>query len=220
MASGPGPGPNWSVGKPEVLVVNTPQTSIWVGFNGNLPIHLKWMSCQLVTQRVYLNIHIMLWFLQLDNSTLSQLGIEQPICCFCMFCSLRNRLFCIACSPLYMVYFCLERWSVVLLWVHVSEECLDYPICMTKYCWYSVDADCHDGVTHMSCTGWDEKAVRKSYMNYCHQATIIFDTMGDQHSVMIHWLSFSWWGFEHVAIVFAPKGGQYLISECLQPIPS
>jgi len=40
--------------------------------------------------------------------------------------------------------------------------------------------------------------------------------MQDQKMLMLHWHSFSGWGRERDAIVFASKGGQYLIDGSLQ----
>ena len=42
--------------------------------------------------------------------------------------------------------------------------------------------------------------------------------MQNQKSLTIHSHSFAGWGRECVAFVFALKGGQYLINECLQSI--
>ena len=206
------------VAKLVFLVINAPELSIPVWFNGNLPTYLNWVGCQRVAQRIHLKIHIMLLILQFGNSILSKSGNQQPISCFCRFCSLRYRLLWNLYLSFYLLYFSLERRSVVLLWAYVSAQCLDYPLCKTKNCWPSIDAHFHNGVTHMSCSVSDGKAARTSYMSYCHNATLIWATMEDQQSGTLHWHSFPGWGRECVATVFAPNGSQYLIYGCLQPI--
>ena len=46
--SGPGPGQNRTVAKLAVWVVNTPELSIRVRFDANLPTRLDWAGCQRV----------------------------------------------------------------------------------------------------------------------------------------------------------------------------
>ena len=157
----------------------------------------------------------MLLFLQFDNSILSKSGIQKPISWFCM---LRYRLLWNLYYSCYMLYFSLERQSVVLLSAHVSAQCLDYWICKTKNCWYSVDAHFHDGVMQMPGSVLDEKGTRTSYMNYCHNPTVILAKMQDQQLVTLYWRSFSGCGRKCVAGVFAWKGSQYLVYACLKQI--
>ena len=52
-----------------------------------------------------------------------------------------------------------------------------YPLCRTKYCWPSVDAQFHDGVTYESCNVSNEMAAMTSSMNYYHLATLRFAKM-------------------------------------------
>jgi len=156
--------------------------------------------------------------LQSDNSFLSKSCIQQPIISFCMFCNLPYQLFWNLCFSFYMLYCSLERWSIVLLWSHVSAQCLDYPICKTKNGWRSIDAHFHDGVMHLSCTVSEEKTARTFYMNYFHKAILKLAKMRDKKSLTLHWHSLSGCGREGGAIVFASKGGQYHIYGCLQPI--
>jgi len=185
-------------------------------FHAYLPTYLNWVGFQ----RLHLKIHIILLIWQFDNRILLKSGIQQPISSVCMFYSLQYRSFWNPYFSFYILYFSLEMWSVVLLWADVSAQCLDYPICKINDRWCSIDAHFHNWVTHMSCTVLVEKAARTSYMNDCHHATLILATMQDQQSGTLHWCSFSGWGREHVASVFAPKDGQYLIYGCLQPIAS
>jgi hypothetical protein len=53
-SSGPGPGPNRTAAKLVVRVVNKPERSTQVQFNGKLPTHLNLVGCQQVTQWVHL----------------------------------------------------------------------------------------------------------------------------------------------------------------------
>jgi len=62
------------------------------------------------------------------------------------------------------------------------------------------------------------KAAIWRYMNYCDKATLRLPKMHIQKLLMLRWRSFSEWGRECAAVVFAHKGGQYFIYGCLQPI--
>jgi len=115
---------------------------------------------------------------------------------------------------------CMETWSIVLLWVYVSVQYLDYSICQTRYCWCFVEAHCHDGVIHRSCTVMDKKATTILYMYYVHKVILRLPLMEDKKPLILHWWSFTVWGRASVAIVFASKGSQYLIYACLQQIAS
>jgi hypothetical protein len=66
----------------------------------------------------------------------------------------------------------------------------------------------------------DEGATRTLYRNYCHNPTCILTTMQAQQLVILHWRSFSSWGREYVASVFASKGSQYLVYGCWKPFTS
>jgi len=70
----------------------------------------------------------------------------------------------------------------------------------------------------MSFTIMPEIAAITLYMNYCLTAIHRLPKMQNQKSLTIHSHSFAGWGRECVAFVFALKGGQYLINECLQSI--
>jgi len=158
--------------------------------------------------------------LQLDKCISLKLGIRQPMISYCMFCSLRYWLIWNSCFSWYLLYFWLSRQSIVLLWAHLSVHNLDYPLCKTKQSRRSVDVQFDDGLMYVSRSFSTEKAATTSYMNYCHIATRRLAKMHDQHSLTLHWCSFSRWGRKHAAIVFAPKGGQYLTYACLQQIAS
>jgi hypothetical protein len=117
-----------------------------------------------------------------------------------------------------MGYFCLQRWSIVLLCAQISTQYLDNLICKTKNCLHSVDAHFHDGVTHMLSSVSYENAASTSYINTCLEVTLRLDMMQDQKWLKLHWRTFSVLGLEHVDIVFAAKHSQCLIYGCLQPI--
>jgi len=163
-----------------VLVINTPELSARVLINGNFPTRLNEAGCQQVVQRVHLQIHIRLLLLQFDNSILLKSCIQQPLICVCMCCSLWYRLYLNPCFLFNLLYFCLYRQSIALLWGHVSAQCLDYPICETKDCWHCIDGYFRGGITYMSCTVSVEEATITSHINYCHNATLRLAKIQDQ----------------------------------------
>jgi len=57
-------------------------------------------------------------------------------------------------------------------------------------------------------------------MDVCNWSPVILPRMQNQKLLTLCWWSFLGWGRERAAIIFAPKGGQYLIYGCLQPITS
>jgi len=87
-----------------------------------------------------------------------------------------------------------------------------------RYCWHSIDPPIHDGVLKISYTVMPEKATITSYMNFCRNGALRLPKLHDQSSFTLHWRTFSGWGMERVTVVFAFKGGQYLIYGCLQPV--
>jgi hypothetical protein len=89
-------------------------------------------------------------------------------------------------------------------------------MCKTKYCWWSIDVQLHDGVKYVSYTVSSEKAATTLSMNYYHIVTLRLAIMQDQWSLTLHWCSISGRGRKHAAIDFASKGGQYLIYACFQ----
>jgi hypothetical protein len=62
------------------------------------------------------------------------------------------------------------------------------------------------------------KAVNGSVMNTKIRAMLCLQYMQQLTLLSHHGCSFSGCGMEHVAVVFASKGCQYLINGCLQPI--
>jgi len=62
-----------------VWVVNTPQPSIQVWFDGNVPTRLNWAGCQVITLQVHRYIHLMQLFLLSDYSILSIFVIQYPV---------------------------------------------------------------------------------------------------------------------------------------------
>jgi len=72
----------------------------------------------------------------------------------------------------------------------------------------------------MSYTALPEEATISLYMNYHHKVTLGLPKIRDQKLLTFHGCSFSAWGRERVSSVFAPNGDQFVISGCLQPIPT
>ena len=89
---GLGPCPNRTIAKQAVRIVNTPETSTPLRFNGTLPTSLDWVGCQQVAQRFQPQIHTKHLFVKFVNSILSKLHCQQRIICFCMPWSLQYRL--------------------------------------------------------------------------------------------------------------------------------
>jgi hypothetical protein len=144
------------------------------------------------------------WFLLFNNSILSKSRIEQPIICFCMFCSIQD-LFCWNLSFAgIMLYLCLSQLSILQLWTHISTQYHHYTICQNINCWCSVDAQIHNRLSYMLCTVLVEKDTITSYINYYQKATLWLPKMQDQESVMFHWCWCLRWRREHVAIIVAP----------------
>jgi len=129
MTWDPGPGPNRTVAKFSVRVVNKPKLPTRVRFHGKLPTRLNWASCQQVAQRVHLYIHIRLLNLQCVNSILSKSHLQQPTRWFCLLSSLQCRLFWYLCFTFDIWYFCLARRSIILLCKRRCARRLDYEIC-------------------------------------------------------------------------------------------
>jgi len=151
---------------------------------------------------------------------LPKLHIQRPTISFCIFYILPYRLVWNLGFSLNMLNFSLERRWMVPLWAHMSGQCLDYPIHKTTNYWCNFHTHGNDRITYTACTVLVDKALIPSDVNHCHKATLRSAKMHDQKSLTLHWRSFSGWGREHVAIVFAPQGGQYIIYGCLWPIAS
>jgi len=85
-------GPTQTIAKFAVCVVNKPEPSTRVQFDGKLPTRLNWSGWQPVAQRVHPEIQLRLLLLEYVNSILSKLCFHQTRICFCMLCSLQYRL--------------------------------------------------------------------------------------------------------------------------------
>ena len=201
-----GLGRNRKVGELVVRIVVSTEPSIQIRFYGCPLTRLIGAGSQFVFQRVNLSMHITLLFLLNDDSVLSKSLIQHPVITCSMICSVRYRLFSNLCFSFEIMYFCILRLSIVLLWAGISMRCLYYPIWKTDNCWCADDAHFHDGVKYMSCTVLPEQAAITVYMDYCHKASRSFPKMQDQKSLTLHGCSFSGWGREHVAYVEATKG--------------
>jgi len=75
---------------------------------------------------------------------------------------------------------------------------------------HSIDAHFHDGVIYISCTVLVKQAAITLYMYYFHNVTLRLPKTQDWKLFPLCCCSFSAWGRERVAIVFTPKGSQYL----------
>jgi len=64
--------------------------------------------------------------LQFDDIILLKSCIQPPIISFCIIGSVQYQLFWNLCCSFHMSYYCLEWWSIVLLWAHISVQCHDY----------------------------------------------------------------------------------------------
>jgi hypothetical protein len=98
-----------------VWVVDKPKLPTRVRFHGKFPTHPNWVGCQWVVQWVHLSIHIRLLYLQCDNSILSKSSFQQPIKRFCLLSSLQYRIIWYLCFTFDIWYFCLARWSIIML---------------------------------------------------------------------------------------------------------
>ena len=122
------PGPNWTVAKLAVQVVNKSEPPTRIQFGGKLPTRLNWAGCQQVAHHIHLYIHIRLLSLQFVNCILSKSCFQQPLIRFCMFCSLQCRLIWNWCFNFDILYFCLLRREIM------PYECEDPPDAfITKY---------------------------------------------------------------------------------------
>jgi len=84
----------------------------------------------------------------------------------------------------------------------------DFPRCMTKNRWRSVDAHFHDGAGRVLQSVLQIKAGKNYFITYYNLSEVWFPKMHDQKSLTLHWRSFSSWGREGIAICFAYKGRQ------------
>jgi hypothetical protein len=60
------------------------------------------------------------------------------------------QLFCNSCFTFDILNVCISRWSINLLCIQRSAQCLDCKICKTWNCWCSVDTHFQDVVGSMS----------------------------------------------------------------------
>jgi hypothetical protein len=127
--SGLSPGPNRTVAKLAVHVINKPILPTRVRLHGQLPTHLHWVGCPRVAQPVHLEIHIRLLYLQCVNSILSKSLFQQPLMSFCLLSSLQYGLIWYLCFTFNIWYYCLGRRSIIQVCTGKSARCLDYEIC-------------------------------------------------------------------------------------------
>jgi len=63
-----------------------------------------------------------------------------------------------------------------------------------------------------------EQASIALYMNHCHNTILQWLIIVHLTSLTLSWYSFYGWGRVHFTLDFAPKGSQYSIYRCLQPV--
>jgi len=89
---------------------------------------------------------------------------------------------------------------------------------MTNNYWRSVDAHFRDGAGRVLQFVLRIKAANNSFMTDYNLSEAWFPRTHDQKSLTLRWRSFSWWGWEGIAICFANKGSQRFLYDWLQPI--
>ena len=131
---GSGLGPNWTVAKLAVRVINKPELPTRVLFLGKLPTRLNWARCPRVAQRVHLEIHIRLLYLQCVNSILSKSRFQQTLISFGLLSSLQYQLIWYLCFTFDIWYFWQARQSIIQFCARKSARCLHYKICKSWNC--------------------------------------------------------------------------------------
>jgi len=138
---------------------------------------------------------------------------------FCMCWSVQYQLFWNRCFSLYSLHFRLSRQSVNLLCAQISARCLGYTLPKIWNCWRSIDAHFNDRVMMISCTVMTENAAIIWSLNYCHNVTLRLAKVQHPKSLMLRWNSFSRWGWEPFALVFALKGGNIACMDVCNQLP-
>jgi len=118
----------------------------------------------------------------------------------------------------YCTLLCLWRQPKISLWLSTTYRRCDFPRCMTKNHWPSVDAHFDDGAGRVLLSILPIKASKNTFMTKYDLSEVWFPRTHDQKSLTLRWRSFSWWGREGIAICFAYKGSQKLLYDLLQPI--
>jgi len=118
----------------------------------------------------------------------------------------------------YCYLFCLYRQAKITLWLTTTYWRCDFPRCITKNRWRSVDAHFHDGAGRELLSVLPIKAGKNTFMTEDNLLEVWFPRIHDQISLTLRWRSFSWWGREGIAICFAYKARQKLLYDLLQPI--
>jgi len=163
-----------------------------------------------VEVRAHQLIHILLLFLQFDNSILSKLHNQQPIIHFSMFCSLRDWFIWNQSFSFDILYFCLLRWAISPLCARRSAQCLDYQVCKNNYHWYSVEAHFQEAAGSLSLWVLPLKAGNISLMDVCNQSELCLHKMQSKKLLTSHWRAFTDWHGDCVAVTSATKCCQYI----------
>jgi len=117
------------------------------------------------------------------------------------------------CNP-----FCQWRQAKITLRLTTTYRRCDFPRCMTKNRWRSVDTHFHDVAGRVLLFVLPIKAGKSTFITKYDLSEVWFPRMHDQKLLTLCWCSFSWWGREGIAICFAYKGSQKLLYDLLQPI--
>jgi len=94
----------------------------------------------------------------------------------------------------------------------------DSPRYMTKNRWCSIDIHLHNGAGRVLLSVLPIHGSKNTFMTEYNLSEVWFPRRHDQKLLTLHWRSFSWWGWEGIAICFAYKGRQKLLYDLLQPI--
>jgi len=90
----------------------------------------------------------------------------------------------------YCYLFCLWRQPKIPLWLATTYRRCDFPGCMTKNCWRSIDAHFHDGAGRVLLSVLPIKAAKNSFVTDYNLSEVWFLRKHDQKSLMLHWCLF------------------------------
>jgi len=109
----------------------------------------------------------------------------------------------------YQFLLCQWRKPILGLWLFATCRPPDYPKYTHNNRWYSIDDHFQDGVWMVSQSVLPIKESINSYMTVSNLSAVWLPTMHDQTLWRHRWYSFSKYGRQCVAIVFANTGSQY-----------
>jgi len=118
----------------------------------------------------------------------------------------------------YCTLFCLGRKLKIPLWLTTTYRRCGFPGCMNKNRWLSVDTHFHNGAERVLQSVLTIKVGKNFFMTYYNLSEVWFPWTHDQQFLTLRWRSFSWWGWEGVAICLTYKGWQKVVNGWVQPI--